>query len=151
SSDWAGSRTIRLMMPSTQLATWSYTASKACSSPRATAGRSASSHRGPCSRGRGAAPRGDPPKPPAVTSSSSVLPTVLYSLRAPPRLGQPANPRGELLRMTSVNHATSTLARFTGLFPGLLAGLLSGAVGVCVGIGVAGFTGPVGSPVAAVA
>jgi DMSO/TMAO reductase YedYZ molybdopterin-dependent catalytic subunit len=34
---------------------------------------------------------------------------------------------------------------------GALTGLLSGAIGVCVGILVAGFTGPVGSPVVAVA
>ena len=34
---------------------------------------------------------------------------------------------------------------------GALAGLLSGAVGVCVGILISGFTGPVGSPVVAVA
>ncbi|HET7018577.1 MAG TPA: oxidoreductase, partial [Streptosporangiaceae bacterium] len=34
---------------------------------------------------------------------------------------------------------------------GALAGLLSGAIGVCVGFLVAGLTGPVGSPVVAVA
>jgi len=55
------------------------------------------------------------------------------------------NPGRVLVRITSVTDISRARAR------GVLAGLLSGTVGVSIGYLVAGLTGPVGSPVVAVA
>ena len=56
-----------------------------------------------------------------------------------------SNPAQVLVRISSVTPISLIRIR------GALAGLLSGAVGVCVGFLIAGLTGPVGSPVVAVA
>ena len=55
------------------------------------------------------------------------------------------NPAHALVRISSVTPISLARSR------GAIAGLLSGAVGVCVGFLISGLTGPVGSPIVAVA